>query len=45
MTQTVGADPGHVDVSLWFLLVGRHGMDLAIDITEFNEAPGGLSRV
>jgi 8-oxo-dGTP diphosphatase len=37
VTRTVGADAGHVDVSLWFLLVGRQGMDLAVDVTEFDE--------
>jgi 8-oxo-dGTP diphosphatase len=38
ITRTVGFGAGHLDVSLWFLLVGRQGMDLAIDVREFNEA-------
>lgn len=38
VTRTGGLDARHVDVSLWFLLIGRLGMDLTIDLTEFNEA-------
>jgi 8-oxo-dGTP diphosphatase len=38
VTRTGGLDSGHIDVSVWFLLVGRRGMDLSIDQTEFNEA-------
>src|ERR1700734_1457421 len=38
MTRTGGLDPGHTDVSLWFLLVGRRDMDLTIDLNKFNEA-------
>ncbi len=38
VTRTGGLDAGHIDVSLWFLLIGRLGMDLTIDLTEFNEA-------
>ena len=35
VTRTVGQD--HVDVSLWFLLVGRRGMTLRPDWREFSE--------
>jgi 8-oxo-dGTP diphosphatase len=38
VTRTGGLDAGHIDVSLWFLVFGRRGMDLTIDLTEFNEA-------
>jgi 8-oxo-dGTP diphosphatase len=38
VTRTAGIDAGHTDVSLWFLLLGRRGMSLTIDGTEFNEA-------
>jgi 8-oxo-dGTP diphosphatase len=31
-------DPGHLDVSLWFVLVGRRGMVLTPDQREFTEA-------
>jgi hypothetical protein len=37
VTRTGGLDAGHIDVSLWFLLFGRRGMNLAIDLTEFND--------
>lgn len=38
VTRTVGRAHGHVDVSLWFLLIGQRGMRLTVDPTEFNEA-------
>jgi 8-oxo-dGTP diphosphatase len=38
VTRTGGVDAGHTDVSLWYLLVGRRGMNLVIDVTEFNQA-------
>ncbi len=38
VTRTVGRDHGHVDVSLWFLLIGQRGMRLTAVSTEFNEA-------
>jgi 8-oxo-dGTP diphosphatase len=38
VTRTGGIDAGHTDVSLWFILVGYRGMDLTLDVTEFNEA-------
>lgn len=38
VTETVGIDRGHTDVSLWFLFVGQRGMPLTIDPTEFPEA-------
>jgi hypothetical protein len=38
ITRTIGADCGHLDVSLWFLLVGERGMPLTIDRAEFTEA-------
>src|ERR1700722_4343735 len=30
VTRTGGLDAGHIDVSLWFLLIGRLGLDLTI---------------
>ncbi len=38
VTETVGVDHGHTDVSLWFVLLGRRGMRLVIDPDEFGEA-------
>jgi 8-oxo-dGTP diphosphatase len=38
VTRTGGLDAGHIDVSLWFLLIGQQDMDLTIDPTEFREA-------
>jgi 8-oxo-dGTP diphosphatase len=38
VTRPGSLDAGHIDVSLWFLLIGRLGMDLSIELTEFNEA-------
>jgi ADP-ribose pyrophosphatase YjhB (NUDIX family) len=38
VTRTTGADRGHLDVSLWFLLAGQRDMLLTIDRTEFTEA-------
>lgn len=38
VTRTTGADRGHLDVSLWFLLVGERGMPLTIDRAEFTDA-------
>jgi 8-oxo-dGTP diphosphatase len=38
VTRTGGVDAGHIDVSLWYLLVGHRDMNLVIDETEFNEA-------
>lgn len=38
VTRTVGQDHGHLDVSLWFLLVGQRGMPLAPDPAEVHQA-------
>jgi len=38
VTRTTGADRGHLDVSLWFVLVGERDMALTIDRAEFTEA-------
>jgi ADP-ribose pyrophosphatase YjhB (NUDIX family) len=38
ITETVGLDHGHTDVSLWFLLIGQRGMPLTTDPAEFSEA-------
>lgn len=38
VTRTTGADRGHLDVSLWFLLAGQRDMPLTIDRNEFTEA-------
>jgi ADP-ribose pyrophosphatase YjhB (NUDIX family) len=38
VTRTVGADAGHIDVSLWFVLTGTRDMPVTIDTTEFTEA-------
>jgi hypothetical protein len=38
VNRTGGVDAGHIDVSLWYLLVDRRGTILTIDVTEFNEA-------
>ena len=38
VTRAGGIDAGYTDVSLWFLLIGCRGMNLMIDVTEFNEA-------
>jgi len=38
VTRTTGTDRGHLDVSLWFLLVGERGMPLTIDRAEFTDA-------
>ena len=37
VTETVGQDCGHTDVSLWFLLTGQRGMTLTPDPGEFSE--------
>jgi 8-oxo-dGTP diphosphatase len=37
ITRTGGLDAGHIDVSLWFLVVGQRGMDITIDLSEFND--------
>lgn len=36
-TTTVGSTPGHVDVSLWYILRGDRWQDLAFDRSEFNQ--------
>jgi 8-oxo-dGTP diphosphatase len=38
VTWTVGADAGHTDVSLWFVLTGTRDMPVTIDPSEFTEA-------
>jgi 8-oxo-dGTP diphosphatase len=38
VTRTSGEVHGHLDVSLWFLLLGHRNMPLTIDRTEFTEA-------
>lgn len=38
VTRTTGEGHGHLDVSLWFLLVGQRNMPLTIDRAEFTEA-------
>ena len=38
VTETVGLDPGHTDVSLWFVGEGSRRMRLTIDEVEFREA-------
>ena len=38
VTETVGVDHGHTDVSLWFVVHGRRGMPLVTDPAEFREA-------
>jgi len=38
VTRTTGTDRGHLDVSLWFLLVGERVMPLTIDRAEFTDA-------
>jgi 8-oxo-dGTP diphosphatase len=38
VNRTGGIDAGHLDISLWFLLLGRRGMGFQPDLTEFNEA-------
>lgn len=37
VTRTTGADRGHLDVSLGFLLFAKRGMPLTIDRTELAE--------
>jgi 8-oxo-dGTP pyrophosphatase MutT (NUDIX family) len=37
ITETVGATPGHTDVSLWYLLRGDRHMTLDFDRSEFNK--------
>ena len=37
VTETVGRDPGHVDVSLWFVLHGQREMAMKLDEDEFTE--------
>lgn len=37
VTRTVGIGHGHVDVSLWFLLVGDRSMDFTTDPREFSD--------
>jgi hypothetical protein len=36
-TTTVGSTPGHVDVSLWYLLRGDRHQSLAFDHAEFTQ--------
>lgn len=38
VTEIVGRDPGHVDVSLWFVLHGHRGMKMKLDEGEFTDA-------
>ena len=38
VTETVGIDAGHTDVSLWFVVAGTRGMPVTIDHREFTEA-------
>ncbi|MFC0623861.1 NUDIX hydrolase [Kribbella deserti] len=38
ITETVGIDHGHTDVSLWYVLIGQRGMPLTPDPAEFREA-------
>ncbi|MBM7783778.1 NUDIX hydrolase [Tenggerimyces flavus] len=38
VTETVGIDHGHTDVSLWFLLLGERDLALTTDLAEFTEA-------
>jgi 8-oxo-dGTP diphosphatase len=38
VTETIGVDRGHTDVSLWFVVDGRRGMPLVTDPAEFGEA-------
>jgi hypothetical protein len=37
VTTTVGRDPGHTDVSLWFIIEGSRDMQLTIDEVEFRD--------
>lgn len=36
VTETIGTDSGHTDVSLWFVLVGQRAMPLVADPAEFH---------
>lgn len=36
-TTTVGSTPGHIDVSLWYLVLGDRHRSLAYDKTEFTQ--------
>lgn len=38
VTQTVGIDSNHTDVSLWFVMHSDRSSRLEIDVTEFHEA-------
>jgi 8-oxo-dGTP diphosphatase len=38
VTRTIGLDPGHTDVSLWFIGEGSRGMRLTLDDGEFRGA-------
>jgi hypothetical protein len=38
VTTTIGADRGHTDVSLWFVVEGSRGMALSLDKVEFRGA-------
>jgi ADP-ribose pyrophosphatase YjhB (NUDIX family) len=38
VTETVGIDAGHTDVSLWFVLAGTRGMPITADPAEFTAA-------
>ncbi|TCN38863.1 NUDIX domain-containing protein [Kribbella orskensis] len=38
VTETVGVDHGHTDVSLWFVVHGRRGRLFVTDPAEFREA-------
>jgi 8-oxo-dGTP diphosphatase len=38
IARTVGLDPGHTDVSLWFIAEGSRRLRLTIDEVEFREA-------
>lgn len=49
VTETVGSDRGHVDVSLWFVLHGKRGMPMSLDEGEFHTGrwwtPGQLDEL
>lgn len=36
VTETIGSDRGHTDVSLWFVLAGQQDMPLVADPAEFH---------
>lgn len=44
VTRTAGLDPGHTDVSLWYVISGSPRLSITLDPAEFNSCGGPRRR-